>query len=66
VHKFPSQSQIDTAIMWLESNEGEGDERGACEAVALWLGQEYMNRYLRSEARKAGVPVTDVRERLNR
>jgi hypothetical protein len=64
--KRPTQEQIDTAVAWLNCNEGEGRERDACEAVALWLAKGEDDRMLRSEARKAGVPVAAVRARMGR
>ncbi len=60
----PSQEQFDIAALWLESNEGEGDERAACFAVAEWLRQKAYERMLRSEARNAGITVAILRHRL--
>lgn len=64
MRKFPTQEQIDTAVLWLGINEGDGRERESCEAVALWLAEEIRDRYIRSAARSAGLPMAKVRARL--
>jgi hypothetical protein len=60
----PTDQQFETAIMWLQSNEGEGEEAEACNAVASWIEQHRTNAMLREVARKAGVSVTKLRKRL--
>jgi len=62
----PTDDQIATALLWLRSNEGEGDEAAACAAVADWIERETLDRYLKQEARKAGVPVKKLRDALKR
>jgi hypothetical protein len=61
---FPTQNQIDIATLWLENNEGEGEEGEACKAVAAWLQAESLDRKLRLEARLAGIPIDRVRRRI--
>ena len=57
-----TQVQIDTALLWLRSNEGwEGGEREACEAVADWIEHQTKGAAIRSVARKAKVPVSYAR-----
>lgn len=60
----PTQQQIDTAAMWLESNEGEGDERTACVTVATWIKTQAFEHMLRTEARAAGITVASLRRKL--
>lgn len=62
--KHPTDAQIEVARMWLESNEGEGDEREACQVVAKWLTHGEHERMLRQEARKAGITVARLRRQL--
>lgn len=62
--KHPTQDQIDVAAMWLELNEGEDDERGACVAVAEWIKAHAFEHMLRSEARKGDVSVAALRRKL--
>ncbi len=61
---LPTDGQMDIAIMWLRNNEGDGGESDACRAVADWLSARQGDRFLRSEARKAGVPIAKLRARL--
>jgi hypothetical protein len=60
----PTDKQIDTAIAWLNDNEGDAGEAEACQAVALWLAEQQVEAILRSEARKARIPVAALRRRL--
>lgn len=63
---MPPTEQLDIAIMWLESNEGDGAEGEACKAVAAWI--EHMNReaYIRHEARASGVTPARFRRALKK
>lgn len=66
-HKFmkpPTKEQLDTAIAWLRSNEGDNGESQRCAAVADWMEAMELDRYIKGEARKAGVPVDALRRRL--
>jgi hypothetical protein len=58
----PTREQIEIAAMWLESNEG--DERGACVAVAEWIKQQAYATMLRDKARRAGISVVELRRLL--
>lgn len=60
----PTPDQIAVACEWLRFNEGDGDEGPSCHAVADWLEHVAQQDFLRSEARKAGVPVGALRKRL--
>lgn len=60
----PTDQQIEIACLWLEANEGEGEERQACRSVAAWLEHQAAGRMLRQEAKTAGIPVAAVRRRL--
>lgn len=59
----PTQEQFDIAALWLDANEGFGDECVACRAVAAWIRQESFEKILRSEARAAGITVASLRRR---
>lgn len=52
--RMPTQEQINVAIMWLQSNEGEDGELSDCNAVAQWLQHQAHNAMLREEARAGG------------
>jgi acyl transferase domain-containing protein len=60
----PTDEQFETAILWLLSNEGEGAERGACEAVAHWIERRQAEVQTRTIAREANIPVAQIRKRL--
>ena len=60
----PSQEQIEIAALWLDENEGGETEQAACSAVAEWIRLEAYESMLRSEARRAGVTVAQLRRRL--
>lgn len=62
--KRPTEQQVEIARSWLEHNEGEQEEREACRAVAEWLGHQEQKRMLRQEARKAGVPMSRLRQAM--
>lgn len=62
--KRPSPDHFETAIQWLEENEGDGFEKEACTLVAAWLREQENQRFLRACARDAGVPVAGVRKHL--
>lgn len=63
--RLPSEEQLNVAISWLESNEGEeGGERESCLAVAEWLTDQLVRKTVRDAAREAGIPVAKVRQRL--
>lgn len=60
----PTDQQIAIAAMWLRCNEGADGESEACSYVADWIEYEAQQAMLRSEARKAGIPVAMVRLKL--
>jgi hypothetical protein len=60
----PTDNQFETAIMWLQSNEGDEIEAGACNAVADWIERWRTANMLKKVARDAGVSVSQVRKRL--
>lgn len=62
--KIPPTEQIDIAVMWLEGNEGEGDELAACKAVAAWLDHMNHEAWIRHEARARGVTTARLRKAL--
>lgn len=62
--KFPPTEQIDLAVMWLESNTGDGPEGEACKAVAAWLDWKNRELYLQHEARAGGIPVAVLRRKI--
>jgi rRNA-processing protein FCF1 len=62
--KRPTTDQLDTAIAWLRANEGDQGEAGRCAAVADYLEAVEQDAMIKQAARKAGVPVSMVRKRL--
>jgi len=60
--KKPTQQDFDTAIMWLESNNGRDGEQEACLAVAGWIEQNQKRAFEKSEARRAGCSVKYLRK----
>ena len=64
--KLPDGADVEIALMWLESNEGDEEESGACLRVAEWLKAYAQDSFERSAARRAGVPVKRLREKLSR
>lgn len=60
----PTRNQIDVAILWLRTNEGDNGESEACAAVADWLQDLERNKFLRRKAKEAGIPVAALRQRL--
>jgi len=62
--KLPPVEAIDTAIAWLEANEGDNGEAERCQLVADWLAYRNQEAYLRREARVNGVPVARLRKLL--
>lgn len=61
---LPGDRYLDIAIEWLRNNEGDGEEQAACRTVAAWLANEQANRMVRTEARRAGIPVRKLREAI--
>ena len=50
--KRPTEQQFIVATAWLDYNDGGGDEKKACQAVADWLRHQEQQAFLRSQARK--------------
>lgn len=63
-----TREDIDTAIAWLEVNEGEQGEAESCRRVADWLRAESDRRdtenMIRQAAREHGVKPSQIRARL--
>lgn len=55
--KFPTDNELDAAVAWLRQTP-------ACAAVADWLEAKADAEMLRTEARRAGLSVRAVRQRL--
>jgi hypothetical protein len=62
--KRPTEHQFEIAAAWLRHNEGLGFEGEACTAVADWIERQALDHMLTTEARKAGVPKSKLKERL--
>lgn len=64
--KTPTNQEIVTAIAWLDAFEGEAEPENARDItrVAVWLREFVQDRVLKTEAKKAGVPIAYVRKRL--
>ena len=60
--KRPVQEDIDTAVMWLQSNNGENGEAEACSRVATWLDSYTRAADERSAAREVGCSVKYLRK----
>ena len=60
----PTDTEINIAIMWLESNEGDNGEAEACKAVAEWIAHEQRERVVAKIARRAGVTKARARRKL--
>lgn len=57
------------AIMWLESNEGEGEELIACQRAAAFLKAEQVRReemQIKRLARRHGTSVENVRAAIGK
>lgn len=66
--KAPTQDEWDTAVLWLQSNEGPDEERRRCMAVAEWMDnyraqqdRKALDRLIRQKAKDAGLPLDKVR-----
>jgi hypothetical protein len=62
--KRPPITDLETASMWLECNEGEGGESDACARVAKWLDAQIAATYLRAEAKAHRMHITTLRTLL--
>jgi hypothetical protein len=60
----PTDRQFETAILWLENNEGDAEEAEACRAVASWIERWRADKMLKDTARQAGVSVAALRRKL--
>lgn len=60
----PTTEQLDTAIAWLRSNEGDEGEQERCSIVADWIEHLERNAEIEQIARKNGVSVRDLKKRL--
>ncbi len=60
----PTDQQFETALLWLQSNEGDAGEAEACQAVADWIERCRTQDMLRQTARQAGVSVVALRRKL--
>lgn len=62
--KRPTTEQLDTAVAWLNSNEGDNGEAERCKAVADWLEHQERETVLRNAAREGGISVKALRRKL--
>lgn len=63
--RMPPDEALSIAIAWLQCNEGEdGGEQAACYAVARWIDHERLERIIRNEARRAGIPTARLRRAM--
>lgn len=62
--RAPTDQQFETAIIWLQSNEGDCGEAEACRQVADWIERQRTTASLKQVAREAGVSVSQLRKRL--
>jgi len=61
MHLKPKPDQMRVAALWLETNEGQGDEGTSCHVVAEWLIDKADNLDFIAACREAGVPVAKAR-----
>ncbi|HCE7248320.1 TPA: hypothetical protein NHR53_006222 [Pseudomonas aeruginosa] len=61
----PSSDDFRTAALWLDSNEGDDDERAPLIRVARWLEQQAESKELREAAKEHGIPVGKLRAALS-
>lgn len=66
--KLPDQDDWDTAVLWLQSNEGPEEERRRCNTVAEWMDnyraqedRKALDRLIRRKAKDSGLPLDKVR-----
>ena len=62
----PTTDQMRAAALWLEYNEGEGDEQASCHAVAAWLMAKADDTDFVAACRELGVPVAKARAAARR
>jgi hypothetical protein len=62
--KMPSTDDLNTALAWLRSNEGDNSEAERCGRVADWIEHEESERTIRNAARQAGVTVAIARRKF--
>lgn len=63
-HPDLTDAEFDLAAAWLRCNQGPDGEHEACEAVAAWIEHHVYERWLRRQARAAGVPVAPLRRKM--
>lgn len=61
---MPNDATLNIALLWLENNEGDEHEKGACLAVRDWIDALMQERVIRSAAKSAGVPVAALRQKI--
>jgi hypothetical protein len=64
--KTPSANDLRLAALWCENNEDTDDVRTALQRVAKWLDWQADQKILRTVAREQRVPVSAVRQALER
>jgi hypothetical protein len=64
IMRMPPTEAIDTAIAWLESNEGDNGEAERCKLIAKWLEHMNTEAFIRHEARARGVTPARLRRLL--
>lgn len=61
---------LETAILWLESNEGESGESDSCQAAAEFLKKEVVRRQerdmIKAAAKEHGISPRIIRKALRR
>ena len=68
--KNPTIEEFNTAILWLENNEGEGFEKEACTSVMNYLinvrDRQEVTEVIREVAKEKGVSPANVRASLRK
>lgn len=62
--RLPNDDDINTAIAWLECNEGDNGEAEACKRVSDYLAARALDREIVREANQAGVSPKDLRRKM--
>jgi hypothetical protein len=62
--RMPGTDDLNIAIAWLRSNEGDNGEAEACARVADWIEHEEHERAIRYGARAAGITTAMLRRKM--
>lgn len=58
--------ELSIAILWLNSNEGEKEEKESCEKVAIFLEKYRQNMVIKKIAKERKLPVRFIKDLIKR